>query len=364
MGVGTRTLVVNVGSSSVKVRALDGDQVEHADDLRIEPGQPGALSRRLGPLLADVDVVAHRIVHGGPGRRGPARVDDALVDELRQLEPLAPLHQRPALDVVDELRSAHPQVPHVACFDTAFHADLPEEAVTWAIPAAWRDLGVRRYGFHGLSHAHVARRAPVLAGRPAEGLRIVSCHLGSGASLAAIADGRSIDTTMGMTPMDGLVMATRTGAFDPGALLWLQAEHGLTLAELTDGLDRQGGLLALAGTKDLAEVVQRAGHGDERCGLAVAVWLRSVRANLAAMVAPLGGVDVIAFTGGVGEHAPTLRSAVLAGLGFLAVDLDEGANGAARGDARVTTSTSPVAVVVVEAREDLEMARQARSLLP
>ena len=358
-----RLLIVNVGSSTVKIRILDGDRIDMSETIAIEPGRPGRLVERLGHELGSIDGVVHRVVHGGTEFTDPVLVDDDVLSRLRSLGPLAPLHQAQALDVLSEMRAASPALPHVACFDTAFHATLPDEATTWALPAAWRNLGVRRFGFHGLSHAHVSRRAPAIAGGRGSGLRIVSCHLGSGASIAAIRDGRSIDTTMGMTPLDGLVMATRSGGVDPGVLLWLQKEKGLTLDALSDGLSFGGGLLGVTGTADLEEVLVRADEGDGEARLATAIYLRSLRANIAAMAAALGGVDILAFTGGVGEHAPTIRSAAVASVAFLGIELDEAANARATGDALISTSSSAAASVVVESREDLEMARLSQPVL-
>jgi acetate kinase len=253
-------------------------------------------------------------------------------------------------------------VPAVACFDTAFHATLPAAAATYAVPTGWRrDLGVRRYGFHGLSHAWVARRAAEMAaavGAPAA--RIVSCHLGAGASLAAVRDGRSVDTTMGFTPLEGLVMATRSGSVDPGAVLWLVTRGGLAPGEVLDAMEHRSGLAALAGTPDMAEVVRRAAAGDPDAVLARDVYVHRLRAEVAAMVAALGGLDVLAFTGGVGEHAPTVRSAAAAGLAHLGVAIDPAADAGAEPDADVTAPGSTARVLVIEAREDLEIARGVR----
>jgi acetate kinase len=271
---------------------------------------------------------------------------------IAELSDLAPLHQPRALAAIDalgELRAA-------ACFDTAFHATLAPAAATYALPAEWPR---RRYGFHGLSHAYAARRAAELVGTPVADLRIVSCHLGAGASLAAIAGGRSVDTTMGFTPLDGIVMATRPGAVDPGLLLWLAEHRGVPVAELSDALEHRSGLTALAGTGDMRELLAR---DDDEARLALDVYVHRLRSGVAAMAAALGGLDVIAFTGGVGEHAAPVRAAAAAGLGFLGVALDEPRNAAASSDADIGAPGAPVRAVVIEAREDLEMARQVRTL--
>lgn len=354
-----RILVVNAGSSSHKLRMLDdADRVVASTDTGPDPGEAADAIVALADSF-EVEAVGHRVVHGG-ARHEPALVDDALVHELDALTPLAPLHQPPALAALHAARRVLPGAAHVACFDTAFHATLPAAAATYAIPDPWRRLGVRRIGFHGLSHAYAARTAPALAGG---GRRVVSCHLGAGASLAAILDGRCVDTTMGFTPLDGLVMATRAGSLDPGAVLWLQRVHGFTVAEIDDALERRSGLLALAGTSHLGDVMARALDDDTGAVLARDVYLHRLRAGVAAMAAAVGGLDVLVFTGGAGEHVPAVRAAAVEGLGFLDCRLDTDANALADGDALISPTGSAVAVVVVTAREDLEIARSVRTAL-
>jgi acetate kinase len=312
--------------------------------------------------LGPADAVGHRVVHGGP-RTTAARVDDTLVDELTGLAGLAPLHQPPALDAMAVTGRLLPDAPAVACFDTAFHATLPAAAATYALPADWRERwGLRRYGFHGLSHAWAARRAAELTGRPASALRVVTAHLGAGASLAAVWGGRSVDTTMGFTPLEGLVMATRSGTVDPGLLLWLQTSGGLTAEEVTDALEHRSGVRGLAGTADLGEVVDRAEEGDAEAGLALDVYAHRARAGVATMVAALGGVDVLVLTGGAGEGSPAVRSAVVGGLGFLGLALDPERNIGAELDADIGV-TGAVPVYVVASREDLQIAAEVRTVL-
>jgi acetate kinase len=311
--------------------------------------------------LQGAGAVGHRLVHGGERFREPCRIDDAVIAELQALSELAPLHQPPALEAIALVSAALPDLPAVACFDTAFHATIDAAATTYALPAAWRERWpARRFGFHGLSHAWVARRAPALAGVGA-GARIVSCHLGAGASLCAIAGGRSVDTTMGFTPLDGLVMATRSGSVDPGLVLWLVERLGRE--QVADGLERDSGLLGLGGSGDMRELLASAARGEQPAILAVEVYCHSLRAHIAAMAAALGGLDVLAFTGGVGEHAAAIRAAAGAGLAFLGVAIDEAANDAASADADISATQASVRTVVVSAREDLEIARQVRSVL-
>lgn len=352
-----RVLTVNTGSSSVKLRLLSADDAVIGDHEADAPGagiDADALAVALAGL-GEADVVAHRIVHGA--RRAEAvRIDDALVAELHDLTPLAPLHQPKALAAVAATAEARPGLPAVACFDTAFHAGLPAEAATYAVPAEWRDrFRLRRFGFHGLSHGYAARRATELLGL-APDARMVTCHLGAGASLAAVRGGASLDTTMGFTPLEGIVMATRSGSVDPGLVLWL-VRQGIDPEELHDALERRSGLRALAGTADMREVLAR---GDDDARLALDVYLHSLAAGVAAMAAALGGLDALVFTGGVGEHAAAIRTAAAERLAFLGVAVHDAQ---AAGDADLSAPGARVRTAVIAAREDIEMARQARELL-
>jgi len=353
-----RVLVVNAGSSTIKLAVID-ERDALLDQRELEtPCGEGVVAAALEEL-GDVDAVGHRIVHGGERFLEACVVDRGVLKELAALTELAPLHQPPALEAISMVSAALPGVPQVACFDTAFHATLAPAARTYALPQAWRERWpIRRYGFHGLSHGWVARHAPELAGG---GGRIVSCHLGAGASLCAIADGRSIDTTMGFTPLEGLVMATRSGSVDPGLVLWLADR--MTNEEVSRGLERESGLLGLAGSGDMRELLERARGGEERATLAIAVYCHRLRALIASMVAALEGIDVLAFTGGVGENASAIRGQVVHGLAFLGVELDAAANAAANGDANISGAGASVQTVVVRAREDLEIARQTRAVL-
>ena len=361
-----RILVVNVGSSSVKLRVLDdGDRVVSSSDLpAVDDLGSSVIAAALGDL-GPVDAVGHRIVHGGPRFTAPTLVDDTVRDELGALCALAPLHQPPALSVLDALRRHLPGVPHVACFDTAFHAGLPAEASTYALPEEWnRTYGLRRYGFHGLSHAYAARRAGELlpAASPKE-LRVVTCHLGAGASLAAVRGGRSMDTTMGFTPLEGLVMATRAGSVDPGLVLWLQTNAGLSPEELNDGLEHRSGIAGLTGSPDMALLIAHARQAEPRATLALGVYLHRLRAGIAAMAASLGGLHALVFTGGVGEGAPAVRAGAVGGLGFLDIALDERANSSAVPDCDVSAPGAGVRTFVVHAREDLEIAAGVRGVV-
>ena len=367
-----RVLVVNAGSSSLKLRVLDAsDQVTGTADLPAPRGAADAAA--IGPALAslgDADAAGHRIVHGGTSFTGPVRIDDGVLARLRALTSLAPLHQPKSLAAVEAVQRARPGLPAVACFDTAFHATIPAAAATYALPREWRERwALRRYGFHGLSHSYCSGRAAELAGAAGDAtLRVVTCHLGAGASLAAVRGGVSVDTTMGFTPLEGLVMATRSGSVDPGLVLWLAEQAGTPPAELAATLEHRSGLLGLAGTADMREVVAGAAAGGPDARLALDVYIHRLRAGVAAMAAALGGLDVLAFTGGVGENSPAVRSAAAAGLGFLGVRLDAGRNatGAADGgpaDREIGQAGAPVRSFVIAAREDIQIAAQVRAVL-
>ena len=362
-----RTLTVNAGSSSVKLSLVDDeDRVLVARELRTPAARldPQTLARAIDGELSEASAVAHRIVHGGERFRDPVAIDDSVVRELRGLTDLAPLHQPKSLAALDAVCGLLPRLPAIACFDTAFHATLPAAASTYALPARWRERWpLRKFGFHGLSHSWVARRAPELLATRADGLRIVSCHLGAGASLCAIRDGRSIDTTMGFTPLDGLVMATRCGSVDPGLLLWLLEREALGERELADALEHESGLTGLAGSAEMQSILARAQDGDKPATLAIDVYLHRLRAGIAAMAASLRGLDVLVFTGGVGEHAPQIRARTAEALGFLGIAIDQAANERSSGDGEVTARGAAVRTLVLRAREDVEMARQARSVL-
>lgn len=368
-----RILVVNSGSSSLKLRVLDEhDQLVGSSDLpavamgsddKPDAATPEAVRAAI-EALGTVDAVGHRVVHGGMEFSAPARVDAAVIGRLDAVSELAPLHQPRSIAALRLVGAILPDVPHVACFDTAFHAGLSPAAATYALPRAWRERWpLRRFGFHGLSHAYIARRSVELVGRPADGLRVVSCHLGAGASLTAILDGRSVETTMGFTPLEGLVMATRSGDVDPGLVLWLQQHGGLSVDEIADGLEHDAGLKGLAGTDDMSEVLAGVAAGDEAARLACDVYLHRLRAGIAAMAAAIGGLDVLAFTAGVGENAAAIRAGAVEGLDFLGLAIDRALNEGGTDDREIGRAGSPVRVLVILAREDLEMAANVRSAL-
>ncbi|MGE0029221.1 MAG: acetate/propionate family kinase [Thermoleophilia bacterium] len=341
-------LTVNAGSTSLKLRLVDaaGASEEIA---------------ALEDVPADVAAVGHRIVHGGPGLTAAARLDDRSGAALRDAAALAPLHDRPAIDAIAAARRALPDVPHVLVPDTAFHATLPPEASTYAVPARWREQwGVRRYGFHGLSVQWASERAAAMLGR--HDLRLVVCHLGGGASVTAVRGGRSVDTTMGFGPLEGLVMATRSGTVDPDVPLHLVLRLGVPAAEVERALNEDSGLRALAGSGDMRQVEASAAGGDERAALALAVHDHRLAASVAAMAAALGGIDALAFTGGVGEGSARTRGEAARRLAFLGVAVDPDADGGA-GDREVSAEGARVRTLVVGSREDLVIARSVRAVL-
>jgi acetate kinase len=352
-------LVVNAGSSSLKLALLDDD-----DRLLLSTNvdEDGLAAELAG--AGRIDAVGHRIVHGGSEFVAPVLIDEGVEQRLQSLVDLAPLHQPKSLRALELVRRALPGVPQVGCFDTAFHAGIPAAAATYALPSEWRERwNLRRFGFHGLSHAYVARRVAELAGVAPEELRIVSCHLGAGASLAAVRGGVSVDTTMGFTPLEGLVMATRSGSVDPGLILWLEEHGGIPPSVLAAALESRSGLLGLSGSADMAAVLAAERAGDADAALAVGVYLHRLRAAVAAMAAALDGLDAIVFTGGVGENSPEIRARAAAGLGFLGVALDADRNESAELDAEIGAAGAPVLAFAVRAREDLQIAREVRALL-
>ena len=372
MGELARVLVVNAGSSSLKLRVLGDEEVSAAADLPAVGDALGGGADRDAVKAAiesfgPVDAVGHRIVHGGTLYAEPVLVTGSVRQRLESLTDLAPLHQPKSLAALDAVSAVLPGTPAVACFDTAFHATIPAAAATFALPAEWRSRWtLRRYGFHGLSHSYVSRRAAELVGTAA-GLRVVTCHLGAGASLAAVHSGRSVDTTMGFTPLDGLVMATRSGSVDPGLVLWLEEHAHMPPRELAATLESRSGLTGLAGTGDMREVLARAAAGDERAVLGRDVYLHRLRSAIAAMAAAMNGVDVLVFTGGVGENSPEIRYRAAAGLGFLGVGVDESRNAAGedtRGDDwEITAAGARTRTFVIAAREDRQITAEVRAVL-
>ena len=363
-----RVLVVNAGSSSLKLRVLTaGDEVAATADLPAPRGAADSAAIKAAiESFGPVHAVGHRVVHGGTLYTEPVLVTSEVRQRLESLTDLAPLHQPKSLAAMDTVQAVLPDTPAVACFDTAFHASIGAAAATFALPVEWRTRWtLRRYGFHGLSHSYASRRAAELVGATTpDGLRVVTCHLGAGASLAAVQSGRSADTTMGFTPLDGLVMATRSGSVDPGLVLWLEEHAHTPPAELAETLEYRSGLAGLAGTGDMREVLARAAAGDDRAVLGRDVYLHRLRGSIAAMTAAMDGLDVLVFTGGVGENSAEIRFRAAAGLGFLGVRVDEDRNSGGNGDDwEISPDGAPVRAFRIAAREDKQIAAEVREVL-
>jgi acetate kinase len=346
-------LVVNAGSTTLKLNLVDAHEKSTAFESfdAIDP--------------ARVEAIGHRVVHGGPRFRDAVLIDGAVRAEILELEGLAPLHNAPALAGIERAGRLFPALPQVAVFDTGFHATIPPEAAVYALPRRWREeWGIRRYGFHGLSVAWCAQRVPQLLRRGAEGLRLVVCHLGGGSSVTAVSDGRSIDTTMGFSPLEGVPMSTRSGSVDPGALVHLLRTHGLSADTLERELNLESGLKGLAGgSGDMIEIEEHAAAGDPDAILALDVFLHRLAAAVAAMSASLGGLDALAFTAGIGEHSALVRGRLCERVRFLGVEIDPQRNTADEPDRDIAAPGSHARILVVRAREDLIAARAVRALI-
>lgn len=385
-------LALNCGSSSIKAAVIEAATAQraleiHVDELgaqscslsvegRSEPLPHADVRTALTRVLAMVrerggqlDAVVHRVVHGGEKFVRPTRIDDAVMNDLTTLSKLAPLHNPPAIEGIRVAREAYSGLPQVAVFDTAFHSTLPPRARDYALPNDLRkQLGIRRFGFHGTNHAHVMTSVASFLKTTPQHLRIVSCHLGNGSSAAAIEYGRSIETSMGMTPLEGLVMGTRAGDVDPGVLVAIQRETKMNADQLDELLNKRSGLKALTGTNDVREIEQRAAQGDESCRAALTLYSHRVRKYVGAYAAVMGGVDVIAFTGGIGEGSAAMRNRILQRLEFLGARLDVDRNFGARVThsdpvQSIADEDSRVKILVVRADEELQMVREACELL-
>lgn len=376
-----RVLALNCGSSSVKSALIDTATGRRLQEIRVENigSDPVDLQRAVDRLLTEYrereaastqpEAVAHRVVHGGEEFQRPVLLDAAVLDQLEQLNALAPLHNPPALAAIRQARAVLRDVPHVAVFDTAFHATLPDHAREYALPVdVSRRLGIRRFGFHGINHSHVASSVASYLGVDLQALRIISCHLGNGASVTAIEAGRSVETSMGMTPLEGLVMGTRPGDIDPGALLLLQRCGEFDADQLDELLNKRSGLKGLTGVNDMREIEQRAGAGDENCRRAIDIYVHRIRKYIGAYAVAMNGVDAIAFTAGVGENSSLIRQRCLERLDVLGAVLDSSRNHNVRlSDAQpidaIAAGYSRVQLLVVRADEELAIARESAAIL-
>ncbi|MDT5191972.1 MAG: acetate kinase [Mycobacterium sp.] len=374
-------LVLNCGSSSLKYAVVEPDSGRQLADGIVERiGDDGGVADHEAALRAAFDILAeaghgldglglvavgHRVVHGGPDLYQPTVVDDALIEALKTLSPLAPLHNPPAILGIEVARRVLPDLPHVAVFDTAFFHDLPPAAATYAID---RELAerwhIRRYGFHGTSHQYVSEQAAEFLQAPLGSLNQIVLHLGNGASASAIAGGRPLDTSMGLTPMEGLVMGTRSGDVDPGVITYLSRTAGMSLEDIESMLNRRSGVLGLGGEIDFRVLHERIESGDAAARLAYDVYIHRLRKYIGAYLALLGNTDVITFTAGVGENDAAVRRDALSGMAMLGIELDEHLNDSpARGPRRITADMSPTTVLVIPTDEELAIARACVGVL-
>jgi acetate kinase len=369
--------VVNSGSSSIKYQVVDLETSEAVISGLVERiGEPGSavsdhtvgmsiVLAKLGPLGDNILAVGHRVVHGGSDFAGPTLITDDVERDIESLSRLAPLHNPPNLLGIRAARKALPDVPHVAVFDTAFHQTMPPAAYTYAVPTdIAEEYKVRRYGFHGTSHKFVSEQAASMLGKPLAEVRTIVLHLGNGASVTAVDGGKSVDTSMGLTPLQGLVMGTRSGDIDPAVVFHLNRAAGMSIDELDVLLNRKSGLLGLTGMNDMRDVQEAASGGDERAELALRVWRHRIRHYIGAYFAQLGGLDALVFTAGVGENNALLRRRAVAGLEHMGIRIDADRNELISKRARVISPDgAPVTVMVIPTNEELEIARQVASVV-
>lgn len=375
----SRVLVLNTGSSSVKYRLFDGNRAaakgvverigeptdpDGGDEAVAPKDHDSALKQIMGQLdLTGLAAVGHRVVHGGLRFAAPVLIDDEVVAAIERLIPLAPLHNPPNLAGIAVARRLLPDIPHVAVFDTAFHRTLPPAAATYAIDArVAREHNIHRFGFHGTSHAYVSQRTAVLLDRDYRTANMITLHLGNGASACAVEGGRSVATSMGLSPLEGLVMGTRSGDVDPAIIFHLRRNAGMSVDEIDELLNQRSGLLGLSGVNDMRELLRRRSAGDAAATLAFDVYCRRIRAYVGAYYALLGRLDAITFTAGVGENAAPVRAESLGGLERLGIAVDDERN-EGRGERLISPDDAPVAVCVVPTDEEREIAEQARALV-
>jgi acetate kinase len=361
----------NQGSAVLKARNSRGNKTEKEVSAA---DRQGAIERMLETLwsgetavvknASEINVVGHRIVHGGPKLKEPIRVTPEVKKTIADAAAFAPLHNRAELEGIERIERVVGPVPQVAVFDTGFHRTIPPAAALYPGPYDWQDKGIRRYGFHGINHEYCSERAAQMLGRDISQLRIVSCHLGNGCSLTAIARGKSVDTTMGFTPLEGLMMGTRSGSIDPGILTYLLRETGIGGQEIDDILNQRSGLLGISGiSSDMREVEAAAQSGDQRAQLAFDMFVHRLRKGIAEMAAVLGGADVLVFTAGIGENSSAVRAGACSGLHFLGIELDSEKNAHTSGDQEISATNSGIRVLVIHAQEDWAIAQDCARVL-
>ena len=352
----TETEVKNARGIVQKNRAKVSSRPEAVEHLldTLSNGETRAIAS-----LAEIDVVGHRVVHGGPKYEEPVLLTPEVRAGIADVSAFAPLHNRAELEGMEIIEKFLGQVPQVAVFDTAFHRRLPSAAAVYPGPYQWFENGIRRYGFHGINHQYCAGRAAKLLSRDLNSLKLVTCHLGNGCSLAAIRDGHSIDTTMGFTPLEGLMMGTRSGSIDPGILTYLMRQGHLQSEEIDDVLNKESGLLGISGISgDMREILASVKQGHSRAKLAFDIYVHRLQAGIGAMVAVLGGIDAVIFSGGVGENSADVRDAACKPLAFLGLNLDDAANSQHTSDRDIAAPDSTVRVLIIRAQEEWAIAKE------
>lgn len=375
-----KILVLNAGSSTYKFSLYDIDKTELAQPLRplwehLYERDPASKTNELKNSIKDllenlpisiseIEVVGHRIVHGGENFKNPIMITPEVKEALKQLLPLAPLHNPRNLEGIEIIEELLPTVPQIAVFDTAFHSTLSEEASTYPGPYEWKEMGIKRYGFHGINYQYVIARTAYLLKQNIEEQKIIACHLGNGASIAAIDKGASIDTTMGFTPIEGLMMGSRSGSIDPSIPLFLQKNYNKSIDELYHELNFSSGLKGISGvTSDMRDIIRLKNENEPRALLAYQMYIHSIKRNLGAMMAVLGGANVLVFTGGIGENASSVRADVCKGFNFLGIEIDENKNENSQEDSFISSDNSKIKILVIRAEEDWCIANTVKQLM-
>lgn len=358
---GTTDLKITISNGLKKEESLPTDERATVIEHMLQTLWSG--ETRVIDQLSSIDIVGHRVVHGGTEFEDSVFVTPQVKDAIRKMAVLAPEHNPANLEGIEAIERLAPAMPQVAVFDTAFHRSMPDEAVVYPLPYDWYEKdGIRRYGFHGISHSYCARRAAQILGKDLASLRLITCHLGNGCSLAAIRGGRSIDTSMGFTPLEGVMMGSRSGSVDPGILFYMQREKSYTSSQLNTILNKASGLKGIAGSSDMRQVLQKMHEGDALARLAFEIFVHRLRSSIGAMLASLGGLDALVFAGGIGENAAEVRSAACESFGFLGLKLDERKNVQSPADKDIAAEDSQVRVLVVQTQEDWAIAQDCWKL--
>lgn len=358
---GTADLKIATSSGVKKEESLPTDERGAVIERMLQSLWSG--ETRVIDQLSAIDIVGHRVVHGGTEFEDSVFVTPQVKAAIRKMAALAPEHNPANLEGIEAIERLAPTMPQVAVFDTAFHRSMPDEAVVYPLPYDWYEKeGIRRYGFHGISHSYCARRAAHILGKDLASLRLITCHLGNGCSLAAIREGRSIDTSMGFTPLEGVMMGSRSGSVDPGILFYMQREKGYTASQLNTILNKASGLKGIAGSSDMRQVLQKMHEGDAQARLAFDIFTHRLRSSTGAMLASLGGLDALVFAGGIGENAAEVRSAACGAFGFLGLELDERKNARSPADEDIATDNSQVRALIVQTQEDWAIAQDCWKL--